>query len=77
MFAHAVVLTGTSSLVPGAFSMGTGEFISAANQNELARAEATPERQTLALPRQPRRSWRFFRKYGARRSKLSCPCQQA
>jgi vacuolar iron transporter family protein len=34
--AHTVVLTGVASLVAGAFSMGTGEFISVTNQNELA-----------------------------------------
>lgn len=39
MSAHTVVLTGVASLVAGAFSMGTGEFISVTNQNEMVGAE--------------------------------------
>src|SRR5262249_58127618 len=38
--AHAIVLTGAAALVAGAFSMGTGEYISVTNQNELVHAEA-------------------------------------
>ncbi len=46
--AHTVVLTGVASLVAGAFSMGTGEFISVTNQNELVAAEVKLERQMLS-----------------------------
>ena len=42
--AHTVVLTGVASLVAGAFSMGTGEYISVTNQNELVHAEVATER---------------------------------
>ena len=42
--AHTVVLTGVAALVAGAFSMGTGEYISVTNQNELVHAEVTLER---------------------------------
>jgi VIT1/CCC1 family predicted Fe2+/Mn2+ transporter len=38
------VLTGVAALVAGAFSMGTGEYISVTNQNELVHAEVTLER---------------------------------
>jgi vacuolar iron transporter family protein len=41
---HTVVLTGTAALVAGAFSMGTGEYISVTNQNELVHAEVATER---------------------------------
>jgi vacuolar iron transporter family protein len=41
--AHTVVLTGVASLVAGAFSMGTGEYISVTNQNELVGAEVAVE----------------------------------
>jgi len=34
--AHTIVLTGAAALVAGAFSMGTGEYISVTNQDELA-----------------------------------------
>ena len=34
---HAVVLTGVAALVAGAFSMGTGEYVSVTNQNEPCR----------------------------------------
>ena len=37
--AHTIVLTGLAGLVAGAFSMGTGEYISVTNQNELVQAE--------------------------------------
>lgn len=46
--AHAVVLTGVAALVAGAFSMGTGEYISVTNQNELVHAEVSLERSMLA-----------------------------
>ena len=42
--AHTVVLTGVAALVAGAFSMGTGEYVSVTNQNELVHAEVTTER---------------------------------
>ena len=42
--AHAVVLTGVAALVAGAFSMGTGEYVSVTNQNELVNAEVAVER---------------------------------
>src|SRR6202167_5800962 len=45
--AHAVVLTGVTALLAGAFSMGTGEYISVTNQNELVRSEVSLERQML------------------------------
>ena len=41
---HTVVLTGAAALVAGAFSMGTGEYISVTNQNELVHAEVATER---------------------------------
>ena len=46
--AHAVVLTGLAGLVAGAFSMGTGEYVSVTNQNELVHAEVAVERSMLA-----------------------------
>jgi vacuolar iron transporter family protein len=46
--AHTVVLTGVASLVAGAFSMGTGEYISVTNQNELVGAEVAVERRMHA-----------------------------
>jgi VIT1/CCC1 family predicted Fe2+/Mn2+ transporter len=42
--AHTVILTGAAALVAGAFSMGTGEYISVTNQNELVLAEVATER---------------------------------
>jgi VIT1/CCC1 family predicted Fe2+/Mn2+ transporter len=41
---HSVILTGVAALVAGAFSMGTGEFVSVTNQNELVHAEVAIER---------------------------------
>jgi VIT1/CCC1 family predicted Fe2+/Mn2+ transporter len=41
---HTVILTGVAALVAGAFSMGTGEYISVTNQNELVLAEVATER---------------------------------
>lgn len=40
---HTVVLTGLAGLVAGAFSMGTGEYVSVTNQNELVQAEVAVE----------------------------------
>ena len=42
--AHTVVLTGVAALVAGAFSMGTGEYVSVTNQNELVHSEVAVER---------------------------------
>jgi len=41
---HIVILTGVAALVAGAFSMGTGEYVSVTNQNELVHAEVATER---------------------------------
>jgi len=41
--AHTVILTGVAALVAGAFSMGTGEYVSVTNQNELVHAEVSTE----------------------------------
>ena len=38
------MLAAVAALVAGAFSMGTGEYISVTNQNELVHAEAAVER---------------------------------
>jgi VIT1/CCC1 family predicted Fe2+/Mn2+ transporter len=46
--AHAIVLTGLAGLVAGAFSMGTGEYVSVTNQNELVHAEVAVERRMHA-----------------------------
>jgi VIT1/CCC1 family predicted Fe2+/Mn2+ transporter len=46
--AHTVVLSGVAALVAGAFSMGTGEYVSVTNQNELVHAEVAVERRMLA-----------------------------
>ena len=45
---HTVILTGVAALVAGAFSMGTGEYISVTNQNELVGAEVATERRMHA-----------------------------
>ena len=45
---HTVILTGVAALVAGAFSMGTGEYISVTNQNELVGAEVSTERKMHA-----------------------------
>jgi vacuolar iron transporter family protein len=42
--AHSVVITGLAGLAAGAFSMGTGEYVSVTNQNELVYAEVALER---------------------------------
>jgi vacuolar iron transporter family protein len=46
--AHAIILTGAAALVAGAFSMGTGEYVSVTNQNELVHAEVALERRMHA-----------------------------
>src|ERR1035438_5908015 len=46
--AHAIILTGVAALVAGAFSMGTGEYVSVTNQNELVNAEVALERRMHA-----------------------------
>jgi VIT1/CCC1 family predicted Fe2+/Mn2+ transporter len=46
--ARTIVLTGVSALVAGAFSMGTGEYVSVTNQNELVHAEVAVERRMHA-----------------------------
>ena len=46
--ARAIILTGVAALVAGAFSMGTGEYISVTNQNELVHSEVSLERAMLA-----------------------------
>jgi vacuolar iron transporter family protein len=65
--AHAVVLTGVAALVAGAFSMGTGEYISVTNQNELVHAEVNLERTMLArFPAAEQAELAdYFREYGA------------
>ena len=65
--AHTVVLTGAAALVAGAFSMGTGEYISVTNQNELVHAEVSLERQMLArFPAAEEEELAgYFRDYGA------------
>jgi vacuolar iron transporter family protein len=45
---HTIVLTGVAALVAGAFSMGTGEYVSVTNQNELVHAEVAIERKMHA-----------------------------
>ncbi len=65
--AHAVVLTGLAGLVAGAFSMGTGEYVSVTNQNELVHAEVAVERSMHAkFPAAERAELaETFRGYGA------------
>jgi VIT1/CCC1 family predicted Fe2+/Mn2+ transporter len=64
---HTVVLTGVAALVAGSFSMGTGEYISVTNQNELVRAEVALERRMLArFPAAEQDELAgYFRDYGA------------
>ena len=64
---HAVVLTGVAALVAGAFSMGTGEYVSVTNQNELVHSEVALERRMLArFPAAERDELAgYFRGYGA------------
>jgi VIT1/CCC1 family predicted Fe2+/Mn2+ transporter len=65
--AHTVVLTGVAALVAGAFSMGTGEYISVTNQNELIQSEVSLERQMLSrFPAAEQEELAgYFRQYGA------------
>jgi VIT1/CCC1 family predicted Fe2+/Mn2+ transporter len=65
--ARTVVLTGVAALVAGAFSMGTGEYISVTNQNELVHSEVSLERRMLArFPAAEREELAgYFREYGA------------
>jgi VIT1/CCC1 family predicted Fe2+/Mn2+ transporter len=65
--AHAIVLTGVAALVAGAFSMGTGEYISVTNQNDLVLAEVELERRMLAeFPAAEQAELAdYFRQYGA------------
>jgi vacuolar iron transporter family protein len=65
--AHAIVLTGVAALVAGAFSMGTGEYVSVTNQNDLVHAEVELERQMLAqFPEAEQAELAdYFRQYGA------------
>jgi vacuolar iron transporter family protein len=65
--AHTVVLTGVAALVAGAFSMGTGEYISVTNQNELVHSEVSLERQMLnRFPAAEQEELAgYFRQYGA------------
>jgi VIT1/CCC1 family predicted Fe2+/Mn2+ transporter len=65
--AHTIVLTGAAALVAGAFSMGTGEYISVTNQNELVRAEVALEQKMHArFPAAEREELAgYFREYGA------------
>jgi vacuolar iron transporter family protein len=64
---HTIVLTGLAGLVAGAFSMGTGEYVSVTNQNELVHAEVALEADMHA--RFPRQEYDElvdrFRAYGA------------
>ncbi len=64
---HAVVLTGVAALVAGAFSMGTGEYVSVTNQNELIHSEVALERTMLArFPAAEEDELAgYFRSYGA------------
>ncbi|MGH3406404.1 MAG: VIT1/CCC1 transporter family protein [Streptosporangiaceae bacterium] len=64
---HAVVLTGVAALVAGAFSMGTGEYVSVTNQNELVLAEVELERRMHAeFPAAEQDELAgYFRSYGA------------
>jgi len=65
--AHAVILTGVAALVAGAFSMGTGEYISVTNQNDLVHAEVDLERRMLRqFPAAEEAELAdYFRQYGA------------
>ena len=65
--ASTIVLSGVAALVAGAFSMGTGEYISVTNQNELVHAEVALERTMLArFPAAEQAELAgYFRDYGA------------
>ena len=64
---HAVVLTGVAALVAGAFSMGTGEYVSVTNQNELVHSEVALEKRMHAeFPAAEQEELAgYFRDYGA------------
>jgi vacuolar iron transporter family protein len=49
--AKPVVLAGVAGLIGGAFSMGTGEYVSVRSQNESMQAEVEVERHELATNR--------------------------
>lgn len=65
--AHTIVLTGLAGLAAGAFSMGTGEYVSVTNQNELVYAEVDVERAMHARYPDAERDEldERFRSYGA------------
>lgn len=65
--ARDVVLTGVAALVAGAFSMGTGEYVSVTNQNELVHAEVALERRMhVQFPAiEQAELTEYFRGYGA------------
>ncbi|MGD0604916.1 MAG: VIT1/CCC1 transporter family protein [Streptosporangiaceae bacterium] len=65
--ARTIILTGVAALVAGAFSMGTGEYISVTNQNELVHAEVSLERTMLARfpAAEEAELAEYFRGYGA------------
>ena len=65
--ARTIVLTGLAGLVAGAFSLGTGEYVSVTNQNELVHAEVAVERRMHALfPEAEQAQLQdAFRRYGA------------
>ena len=65
--AHTIILTGVAALVAGAFSMGTGEYISVTNQNELVHSEVSLERTMLARfpAAEEAELAEYFRGYGA------------
>jgi VIT1/CCC1 family predicted Fe2+/Mn2+ transporter len=65
--AHTVVLTGVAALAAGAFSMGTGEYISVTNQNEMVHSEVALERRMHALfpAAEEAELAGYFRDYGA------------
>ncbi len=65
--AHTIILTGVAALVAGAFSMGTGEYISVTNQNELVHAEVALERKMhVRFPAAEQDELAgYFREYGA------------
>jgi VIT1/CCC1 family predicted Fe2+/Mn2+ transporter len=45
---HTIILTGVAGMLAGAFSMGTGEYVSVTNQNELVHSEVAIEREMHA-----------------------------
>src|SRR6266568_9185514 len=47
--ARMLVLTGLAGLAAGAFSMGSGEYVSVSSQNELVEAEVRKERHELEV----------------------------